>query len=509
MYSRWMPPKCSTELYHHGIRGMKWGERHGPPYPLSQKTHNAVVKGGSPKTRNTGSATEYSGQRPKGGFSSFLRRKKTPEDPWAEMRKQVQEAKNKPVDPKEEMQRFNMQELYKNDRTYKRLADKMDKTENDYLDVAEDDFRPHDDAYKAELKKADAAREKAKQDFIAYRDQALDASDKLWDRADIIEKSNRSLSDSDHEELLRIKARYSNNPMKGLSELAAFEKRTGAKPPKEYESQSATVYGSQKKEKNEYDHSETAISKVGKWSWLGAKVAIDLMSLNPIGLAYDVRDAGTAIVGSAREMRFDSRTKRLETDSKTGLKIKDASKQWSPEEDMKAINPGYISRMSSGTKNNCVLCSLSYDLRRRGYDVAAGNATKGYNYLDLQHWYPGVKGTTVGRFNSDSMRKNAMANQFGIESKENRQKYIASSIDAIKKTGEGARGTLFVTWKGSTNGHALAYEVRNGEVHIYDCQNGKKQDPEKLLKQTSDSTAYRLDNLKPDPKYIKEVTRRK
>lgn len=46
-----------------------------------------------------------------------------------------------------------MQELYKNDRMYKRLADKMDKAENDYLNVAEDDFSPHDDAYKAELKK--------------------------------------------------------------------------------------------------------------------------------------------------------------------------------------------------------------------------------------------------------------------------------------------------------------------------------------------------------------------
>lgn len=32
-------------LSHHGIKGQKWGEQNGPPYPLSTKIHNMVVKG--------------------------------------------------------------------------------------------------------------------------------------------------------------------------------------------------------------------------------------------------------------------------------------------------------------------------------------------------------------------------------------------------------------------------------------------------------------------------------
>lgn len=33
-------------LFHHGIKGQKWGKRNGPPYPLDEETHERVIEEG-------------------------------------------------------------------------------------------------------------------------------------------------------------------------------------------------------------------------------------------------------------------------------------------------------------------------------------------------------------------------------------------------------------------------------------------------------------------------------
>ena len=52
-------PPYPNELYHHGIKGQKWGVRNGPPYPLSAQTHASVVRG-SDKTGRIGGLKEAS-----------------------------------------------------------------------------------------------------------------------------------------------------------------------------------------------------------------------------------------------------------------------------------------------------------------------------------------------------------------------------------------------------------------------------------------------------------------
>lgn len=52
-----------TYLKHYGIDGMRWGVRNGPPYPLSTKTHNRVVKSQTVKgLQNAKKAESQKGQ---------------------------------------------------------------------------------------------------------------------------------------------------------------------------------------------------------------------------------------------------------------------------------------------------------------------------------------------------------------------------------------------------------------------------------------------------------------
>lgn len=41
----WVMKKLySSELYHHGVKGQKWGVRNGPPYPLEKSQKSGIIE---------------------------------------------------------------------------------------------------------------------------------------------------------------------------------------------------------------------------------------------------------------------------------------------------------------------------------------------------------------------------------------------------------------------------------------------------------------------------------
>ena len=133
-------------------------------------------------------------------------------------------------------------------------------------------------------------------------------------------------------------------------------------------------------------------------------------------------------------------------DSATGFKLK--RQNTTMLDDAKALNP-------SGDKNNCMVCSMAYDLRRRGFDVSAAPVNDfGLNLSDISKCYKNIRWDTF------------------TPVKSNREDSFTQFQKQITQNGEGSRGILTGKYL-SGGGHAIAWEVRNERVVFVDGQIGK------------------------------------
>lgn len=232
----------------------------------------------------------------------------------------------------------------------------------------------------------------------------------------------------------------------------------------------------------------------------------------PLGIASAVLDVTRASVGTAKTNAYlKNREKNSQIDEKTGLYLK--RKDTGEIDDCKAVNPG-VNNFNTGNQNNCVLCSMTYDLRRRGYDVIAGQATRGYTDDQITSLYKNGKQVNVfdasdyhqqkikerGGFGKVKYRDNKEINR---DYKEKVKQARLDCVSKIEKEGN-SRGILRVRWNGGAGAHAIAYEVKNGKMTIFDCQTGKVySNPAKLLNMAESFSYMRTDNLEPDIEKIK------
>ena len=226
--------------------------------------------------------------------------------------------------------------------------------------------------------------------------------------------------------------------------------------------------------------------------------------LNPFNVAYLAADGAMAIAAKRKLNKYmEDREKNSEKDPKTGLYLKSEG-QYNDKQDLAAVNPGFMD-FNTNTKNNCMLCTTTYEMRKRGYDVTAQLDSVGYSFPDLKRWFPKAKIENVSRFDSNGV---------GIKQKE----YVAKTINALEKQGDGARGNLMVNWL-TGGAHSIFYEVKNGKVFFFDGQANQvyssnpsfmnmSNKPEVFLGNTIAASYARLDNVKPNMDLIiKECVR--
>lgn len=224
---------------------------------------------------------------------------------------------------------------------------------------------------------------------------------------------------------------------------------------------------------------------------LAAKVALGVVTMNPFLIADAVNQGIGAASAAGKVAKVDKMlAANTNVDPKSGLKVKKS--EMTEKEDLKMVNPAF-KNLQDNSKSNCMLCTTTYDLRRRGYDVTAGKASVGYNNADLKRWYPNVEPKSV---NFEHTPTEVFTHKNLIE----------ATTNALVSQGDGARGNLMVRWaSGGLAGHSMAYEVSNGSVKILDGQANKiYSNPASILRRCSSAEYARLDNVEPDWKEIKE-----
>lgn len=220
--------------------------------------------------------------------------------------------------------------------------------------------------------------------------------------------------------------------------------------------------------------------------------------------------ADYAYVKTAKQT-VDRKLSDGEVDKETGFKKK--TKEMSREDDLNQVNPGFYN-WNSNSKNNCMLCTTTYDLRRRGYDVTANKAVQGFETAAVTDWYPDAEVKTVKSEPIPQMEGDRiyLTQDYWDEQPARAEKNARNLIKELEKQPDGARGNLMVTWAGFSGGHSMIYEIVDGEVMILDGQSNQVYDSNSeimdLLSNCDGDLEYaRLDNVDFDPEAIKRASK--
>lgn len=187
-------------------------------------------------------------------------------------------------------------------------------------------------------------------------------------------------------------------------------------------------------------------------------------------------------IGESKEKKVLSTLKQTDNiDKKTGLPKK--KREFTEEEDIALVNAGFRAK---GTTNNCANCAIVYDLRRRGYNVAAAKRDIGRTTGDI-----------IANYKNQDLKR--------VVRKTLDFKYSENVINSILENNpEGSRGIAMLEWD-TGGGHAFNYEVTNGNVRFIDAQCGKVIKPTSYIKQSVVFEHIRTDNNKPNYDRIKET----
>lgn len=161
---------------------------------------------------------------------------------------------------------------------------------------------------------------------------------------------------------------------------------------------------------------------------------------------------------------------------------------------VKPANPGF-DQGAIGTRMNCRRATFAYEMRRRGYDVAATRTTKGrgqnaagvYNAVNPeQDIARSGLSSILTRFGRDDAKQRKTGERTSYWEGIQRQGIVGENqiipssegslsenlYKSLKQQPNGARGEVSLQF--GMGGHSVAWEIVHGKPVIFDAQTGKK-----------------------------------
>lgn len=174
-----------------------------------------------------------------------------------------------------------------------------------------------------------------------------------------------------------------------------------------------------------------------------------------------------------------------------------------------SVNPKYSER--GGYTINCQSCVVCYEARLRGYDVSTKPNTRGSKLDKLsRQTYAAWINPENGEF-AQSIDPDETVNNY--------KKYYQFLKETLK---DNERYNLSFNWKGrSRSGHIVSMYKENGDLVLYDPQNGKKYKNEQMANEYLSRIKfgvksyglsfnlvpklYRVDNMAFNPDYVNDI----
>lgn len=211
------------------------------------------------------------------------------------------------------------------------------------------------------------------------------------------------------------------------------------------------------------------------------RIVANALTMDLAGVAIDGYSMNKSLKGERAE---NATTRMLEST----LDMKQKTKPTSISQDVKASNPKF-NGLSNGYNNNCSNVTMTYELRRRGYDVTAKPLFGGRPSNEIDKMFGNPKITSM----KPSYEKG------------NKVKPADQVRASIGKQPVGARGAIRVRYEGAGMGHIFNWEMTNTGVRFVDAQDsGRKRD--RPLNNTGSKLSnvewFRTDNAKINMKLV-------